>query len=171
MSRQTTLCSDLIGMRKALEYQNYVAQIFFKWRLADCIFACFALYLSIACYPFLLSNNQAEPLTFLQEYYLLATQFGWLGFIALPLMLGCLLLSFLPTRMFRVVVITFAFALLIVLKVDILVFQQYKLHINGLLIRMFFEGGRDVFEISWMSWLFLLATLHCSPLVWHSLFG
>ena len=127
------------------------------WLIA--FFACFALYLSIACYPFLLSNNQAEPLTFLQEYYLLATQFGWLGLIALPLMLGCLLLSFLPTRMFKVVVITIAIALLIVLKADILVFQQYKLHINGLLIRMFFEGGRDVFEISWMSWLIFISDI------------
>ncbi|NOH66374.1 DUF3413 domain-containing protein [Vibrio rotiferianus] len=127
------------------------------WLIA--FFACFALYLSIACYPFLLSNNQAEPLTFLQEYYLLATQFGWLGLIALPLMLGCLLLSFLPTRMFKVVVITIAITLLIMLKVDILVFQQYKLHINGLLIRMFFEGGRDVFEISWMSWLIFISDI------------
>lgn len=127
------------------------------WLIA--FFACFALYLSIACYPFLLSNNQAEPLTFLQEYYLLATQFGWLGLIALPLMLVCLLLSFLPTRMFKVVVITIAIALLIVLKADILVFQQYKLHINGLLIRMFFEGGRDVFEISWMSWLVFISDI------------
>ncbi|WP_045369652.1 DUF3413 domain-containing protein [Vibrio campbellii] len=127
------------------------------WLIA--FFACFALYLSIACYPFLLSNNQAEPLTFLQEYYLLATQFGWLGLIALPLMLGCLLLSFLPTRMFRVVVIAIAIAILIMLKVDILVFQQYKLHINGLLIRMFFEGGRDVFEISWMSWLVFISDI------------
>ncbi|WP_440885682.1 DUF3413 domain-containing protein [Vibrio campbellii] len=127
------------------------------WLIA--FFACFALYLSIACYPFLLSNNQAEPLTFLQEYYLLATQFGWLGLIALPLMLGCLLLSFLPTRMFRVVVIAIAIAILIMLKVDILVFQQYKLHINGLLIRMFFEGGRDVFEISWMSWLIFISDI------------
>ena len=127
------------------------------WLIA--FFACFALYLSIACYPFLLSNNQVEPLTFLQEYYLLATQFGWLGLIALPLMLGCLLLSFLPTRMFKVVVITIAITLLIMLKVDILVFQQYKLHINGLLIRMFFEGGRDVFEISWMSWLVFISDI------------
>ncbi|UTZ27233.1 DUF3413 domain-containing protein [Vibrio campbellii] len=127
------------------------------WLIA--FFACFALYLSIACYPFLLSNNQAEPLTFLQEYYLLATQFGWLGLIALPLMLGCLLLSFLPTRMFRVVVIAIAIAILITLKVDILVFQQYKLHINGLLIRMFFAGGRDVFEISWMSWLVFISDI------------
>lgn len=127
------------------------------WLIA--FFACFALYLSIACYPFLLSNNQAEPLTFLQEYYLLATQFGWLGLIALPLMLGCLLLSFLPTSMFKVVVITIAITLLIMLKVDILVFQQYKLHINGLLIRMFFEGGRDVFEISWMSWLIFISDI------------
>lgn len=127
------------------------------WLIA--FFACFALYLSIACYPFLLSNNQAEPLTFLQEYYLLATQFGWLGLIALPLMLGCLLLSFLPTRMFKVVVITIAITLLIMLKVDILVFQQYKLHINGLLIRMFFEGGSDVFEISWMSWLIFISDI------------
>lgn len=127
------------------------------WLIA--FFACFALYLSIACYPFLLSTNQAEPLTFLQEYYLLATQFGWLGLIALPLMLGCLLLSFLPTRMFKVVVITIAITLLIMLKVDILVFQQYKLHINGLLIRMFFEGGRDVFEISWMSWLIFISDI------------
>ncbi|WP_045480440.1 DUF3413 domain-containing protein [Vibrio owensii] len=127
------------------------------WLIA--FFACFALYLSIACYPFLLSNNQAEPLTFLQEYYLLATQFGWLGLIALPLMLGCLLLSFLPTHMFKVVVITIAITLLIMLKVDILVFQQYKLHINGLLIRMFFEGGRDVFEISWMSWLIFISDI------------
>ncbi|NOJ16523.1 DUF3413 domain-containing protein [Vibrio jasicida] len=127
------------------------------WLIA--FFACFVLYLSIACYPFLLSNNQAEPLTFLQEYYLLATQFGWLGLIALPLMLGCLLLSFLPTRMFKVVVITIAITLLIMLKVDILVFQQYKLHINGLLIRMFFEGGRDVFEISWMSWLIFISDI------------
>ncbi|MFN1512992.1 DUF3413 domain-containing protein [Vibrio owensii] len=127
------------------------------WLIA--FFACFALYLSIACYPFLLSNNQAKPLTFLQEYYLLATQFGWLGLIALPLMLGCLLLSFLPTRMFKVVVITIAITLLIMLKVDILVFQQYKLHINGLLIRMFFEGGRDVFEISWMSWLIFISDI------------
>lgn len=127
------------------------------WLIA--FFACFALYLSIACYPFLLSNNQAEPLTFLQEYYLLATQFGWLGLIALPLMLGCLLLSFLPTRMFKVVVFTIAITLLIMLKVDILVFQQYKLHINGLLIRMFFEGGRDVFEISWMSWLIFISDI------------
>lgn len=127
------------------------------WLIA--FFACFALYLSIACYPFLLSNNQAEPLTFLQEYYLLATQFGWLGLTALPLMLGCLLLSFLPTRMFKVVVITIAITLLIMLKVDILVFQQYKLHINGLLIRMFFEGGRDVFEISWMSWLIFISDI------------
>lgn len=127
------------------------------WLIA--FFACFALYLSIACYPFLLSNNQAEPLTFLQKYYLLATQFGWLGLIALPLMLGCLLLSFLPTRMFKVVVITIAITLLIMLKVDILVFQQYKLHINGLLIRMFFEGGRDVFEISWMSWLIFISDI------------
>ncbi|HHP0480129.1 TPA: DUF3413 domain-containing protein [Vibrio campbellii] len=127
------------------------------WLIA--FFACFALYLSIACYPFLLSNNQVEPLTFLQEYYLLATQFGWLGLIALPLMLGCLLLSFLPTRMFRVVVIAIAIAILIMLKVDILVFQQYKLHINGLLIRMFFEGGRDVFEISWMSWLIFISDI------------
>lgn len=127
------------------------------WLIA--FFACFALYLSIACYPFLLSNNQTEPLTFLQEYYLLATQFGWLGLIALPLMLGCLLLSFLPTRMFKVVVITIAITLLIMLKVDILVFQQYKLHINGLLIRMFFEGGRDVFEISWMSWLIFISDI------------
>ncbi|MEH0698910.1 DUF3413 domain-containing protein [Vibrio owensii] len=127
------------------------------WLIA--FFACFALYLSIACYPFLLSNNQAEPLTFLQKYYLLATQFGWLGLIALPLMLGCLLLSFFPTRMFKVVVITIAITLLIMLKVDILVFQQYKLHINGLLIRMFFEGGRDVFEISWMSWLIFISDI------------
>lgn len=127
------------------------------WLIA--FFACFALYLSVACYPFLLSNNQAEPLTFLQEYYLLATQFGWLGLIALPLILGCLLLSFLPTRMFKVVVITIAITLLIMLKVDILVFQQYKLHINGLLIRMFFEGGRDVFEISWMSWLIFISDI------------
>lgn len=127
------------------------------WLIA--FFACFALYLSIACYPFLLSNNQAEPLTFLQKYYLLATQFGWLGLIALPLMLGCLLLSFFPTRMFKVVVITIATTLLIMLKVDILVFQQYKLHINGLLIRMFFEGGRDVFEISWMSWLIFISDI------------
>ncbi|MET2948350.1 DUF3413 domain-containing protein [Vibrio owensii] len=127
------------------------------WLIA--FFACFALYLSIACYPFLLSNNQAEPLTFLQEYYLLTTQFGWLGLIALPLMLGCLLLSFLPTSMFKVVVITIAITLLIMLKVDILVFQQYKLHINGLLIRMFFEGGRDVFEISWMSWLIFISDI------------
>lgn len=127
------------------------------WLIA--FFAYFALYLSIACYPFLLSNNQAEPLTFLQEYYLLATQFGWLGLIALPLMLSCLLLSFLPTRMFKVVVITIAITLLIMLKVDILVFQQYKLHINGLLIRMFFEGGRDVFEISWMSWLIFISDI------------
>ncbi|TDE23232.1 DUF3413 domain-containing protein [Vibrio owensii] len=127
------------------------------WLIA--FFACFALYLSIACYPFLLSNNQAEPLTFLQKYYLLATQFGWLGLIALPLMLGCLLLSFFPTRMFKVVVIIIAITLLIMLKVDILVFQQYKLHINGLLIRMFFEGGRDVFEISWMSWLIFISDI------------
>ncbi|EOA9035262.1 DUF3413 domain-containing protein [Vibrio harveyi] len=127
------------------------------WLMA--FFACFALYLSIACYPFLLSNSQAEPLTFLQKYYLVATQLGWLGLIAMPMMLGCLLLSFLPTRMFKVVVIAIAIAILIMLKVDILVFQQYKLHINGLLIRMFFEGGRDVFEISWMSWLIFVSDI------------
>ncbi|GAB7226028.1 DUF3413 domain-containing protein [Vibrio owensii] len=61
--------------------------------------------------------------------------------------------------MFKVVVITIAITLLIMLKVDILVFQQYKLHINGLLIRMFFEGGRDVFEISWMSWLIFISDI------------
>jgi membrane-anchored protein YejM (alkaline phosphatase superfamily) len=61
--------------------------------------------------------------------------------------------------MFKVVVIAIAIAILIMLKVDILVFQQYKLHINGLLIRMFFEGGRDVFEISWMSWLIFVSDI------------
>ncbi|MCV5638606.1 hypothetical protein OFN49_27335, partial [Escherichia coli] len=66
--------------------------------------ACFAVYLSIACYPFGLSNNQNEPLTLLQGYYLVSTQYGWLGLIALPFMLLSLLLSFLPTRVFKGIV-------------------------------------------------------------------
>ncbi|MGU3846562.1 DUF3413 domain-containing protein, partial [Vibrio diabolicus] len=96
----------------------------------------------------MLSNNQNEPLTLLQGYYLVSTQYGWLGLIALPFMLLSLLLSFLPTRAFKGIVIAIAICLLIMIKVDILVFQQYKLHINALLIRMFFEGGGDVFDIS-----------------------
>lgn len=125
------------------------------WLIA--FFACFAVYLSIACYPFVLSNNQNEPLTLLQGYYLVSTQYGWLGLIALPFMLLSLLLSFLPTRAFKGIVIAIAICLLIMFKVDILVFQQYKLHINALLIRMFFEGGGDVFDISWMSWLIFIS--------------
>ncbi|MDF2154406.1 DUF3413 domain-containing protein [Vibrio sp. CAU 1672] len=127
------------------------------WLIA--FFACFAVYLSIACYPFLLSNSQNEPLTLLQEYYLLSTQYGWLGLIALPFMLLSLLLTFLPTRIFKAVVIAIAIGLLILLKIDILVFQQYKLHINALLIRMFFEGGSDVFAISWMTWLIFISEI------------
>jgi hypothetical protein len=121
------------------------------WLIA--FFACFAVYLSFTCYPFVLSSNQNEPLTLLQGYYLASTQFGWLGLIVLPFMLLSLLLSFLPTRLFKGIVIAISICLLIIFKVDILVFQQYKFHINALLIRMFFEGGSDVFDISWMSWL------------------
>lgn len=101
----------------------------------------------------MLSSNQNEPLTLLQGYYLASTQFGWLGLVVLPFMLLSLLLSFLPTRLFKGIVIAISICLLIIFKVDILVFQQYKFHINALLIRMFFEGGSDVFDISWMSWL------------------
>ncbi|HHX8576126.1 TPA: DUF3413 domain-containing protein [Vibrio alginolyticus] len=119
------------------------------WLMA--FFACFSIYLSIACYPFLFSNSLSEPLTYLQLYYLVATQYAWLGLIALPFLLCCLLLSFLPTHLFKGLVILLAIALLMMLNVDILVFQQYKLHINALLIRMFFEGGQEVFEISWMT--------------------
>lgn len=116
-------------------------------------FTCFSIYLSIVCYPFLFSKSFSEPLTSLQLYYLVATQYAWLGLIALPLLLCCLLLSFLPSHLFKGVVILVAITLLVMLNVDILVFQQYKLHINALLIRMFFEGGQEVFEISWMTWL------------------
>nr|WP_319554510.1 sulfatase-like hydrolase/transferase [uncultured Vibrio sp.] len=121
------------------------------WLIA--FFACFSIYLSIACYPFLFSNSLSEPLTSLQLYYGVATQYAWLGLIAMPFLLCCLLLSFLPSHLFKGVVILVAIALLVMLNVDILVFQQYKLHINALLIRMFFEGGQEVFEISWMTWL------------------
>ncbi len=125
------------------------------WLVA--FFACFVPYLAIACYPFLLSSNQAEPLTLLQGYYLLSTQYAWLGLIAVPFMLLSLLFSVLPPRWFKGVVIAVAIFMLVMLKVDILVFQQYKLHINALMIRMFFEGADEVFGISWMSWLIFIS--------------
>ncbi|WP_199461315.1 DUF3413 domain-containing protein [Vibrio owensii] len=127
------------------------------WLMA--FFACFSIYLSIVCYPFLFSNSFSEPLTTLQLYYLVATQYAWLGLIALPFLLCCLLLSFLPSHLFKGTVFLVAIALLVMLNVDILVFQQYKLHINALLIRMFFEGGKEVFEISWMTWLIFVGEI------------
>ncbi len=120
-------------------------------------FACFVPYLAIACYPFLFSMHLSQPVSFLQGYYLLATQYAWLGLIALPFLVASLLLSFFPTRLFKGFVIAIAVFLLIMLKVDILVFQQYKLHINALMIRMFFEGADEVFGISWMSWLIFVS--------------
>ena len=122
-------------------------------------FACFAIYISIIFYPFLLSNGANETLSFLQIYYLLATQYGWLGLIVLSCLLISTLFAFLPSRMFKTLVIVITLSLLMMLKADILVFEQYKLHINGLLIRMFFEGGSDVFEISWMTWLLFFANI------------
>ncbi|EGR0668973.1 DUF3413 domain-containing protein [Vibrio vulnificus] len=127
------------------------------WLIA--FFACFTVYLSIACYPFVLSSDPSQDLSGIQSVYLIATQLGWLGLLSFPIMLLSLPLMLLPTRLFKGIVITLAALLVIALKIDITVFQHYKFHINGLLIRMFFDGGNEVFNISWLSWLIFISEI------------
>lgn len=136
-------------MLKRLSYNN-------AWLIA--FFSCFSLYLSIACYPYLLTVNPQEY-SLLQVFYLAATQIGWLGLICFPLLLTTIVASFLPTKSFKFICATIAIIILIALKIDITVFQHYKFHINALLIKMFLDSGNEVFNVSWLSALIFITEL------------
>ncbi|NMV06241.1 DUF3413 domain-containing protein, partial [Vibrio parahaemolyticus] len=112
------------------------------WLVA--FFVCFSLFLALACYPFLLPADAQQTFSTLQVFYLIATQLGWLGLLAFLLVLLALPLTWLPTQWFRGGVVLLAALLLILLQVDITVFQHYKFHINGLLVRMFVDSGSEV---------------------------
>lgn len=127
------------------------------WLVA--FFVCFSLFLALACYPFLLPVDAQQTFSTLQVFYLIATQLGWLGLLAFLLVLLALPLTWLPTQWFRGGVVVLAALLLILLQVDITVFQHYKFHINGLLVRMFVDSGSKVFHISWLSWALFISEI------------
>ncbi|KYN86236.1 hydrolase [Vibrio cidicii] len=127
------------------------------WLVA--FFVCFSLFLALACYPFWLPADAQQTVSTLQVFYLIATQLGWLGLLAFLLVLLALPLTWLPTKWFRGGVVMLAALLLILLQVDITVFQHYKFHINGLLVRMFVDSGSEVFHISWLSWALFISEI------------
>ncbi|CAH0532465.1 Inner membrane protein YejM [Vibrio stylophorae] len=115
-------------------------------------FLFFTLALALIGAPYLAQVNWTQ-LSAIEWTYLITTQIGWFGVFSLLLCIGLWLIAWLPSRGFKTIAVVIAFALLLLLKIDLTTFEHYKFHINALLISMFLDAGSDVFELSWMSWL------------------
>ncbi|MFG0905686.1 DUF3413 domain-containing protein [Photobacterium damselae] len=132
-----------------------------RWLVA--FWGCLTVFIALAFSSFL-HNDNGQSYSLLQQCYLIFTQYGWFGLICLAFNLVLLPLAILPTHYFKVIITIVFSILLLILNVDLVVFEQYKFHINALLINMFFNAGNEVFDISWVSWLFFIG-LYCFYLV------
>ncbi|ELV7518894.1 DUF3413 domain-containing protein, partial [Photobacterium damselae] len=132
-----------------------------RWLVA--FWGCLTVFIALGFSSFL-HNDNGQNYSLLQQCYLIFTQYGWFGLICLAFNLVLLPLAILPTHYFKAIIAIVFSILLLILNVDLVVFEQYKFHINALLINMFFNAGNEVFDISWVSWLFFIG-LYCFYLI------
>lgn len=132
-----------------------------RWLVA--FWGCLTVFIALGFSSFI-HNDNGQSYSLLQQCYLIFTQYGWFGLICLAFNLLLLPLAILPTHYFKAIIAIVFSALLLILNIDLVVFEQYKFHINALLIKMFFNAGSEVFDISWMSWLLFIG-LYCFYLI------
>lgn len=82
---------------------------------------------------------------------------GQLALLALfPALLVAVLILIAPQRRFIFITsIVLATSPAIILLIDTLVFAQFRFHLNGVVLAMFFSRqGTQIFDFSWLEWLF-----------------
>jgi hypothetical protein len=84
--------------------------------------------------------------------YLSGAQFSQAGAFALLSCLSLLTLSWLPKPLFRALSVMLATAVFTILLADTQVFSHYRFHINGVILDMVFNGGSEIFQLSWVTW-------------------
>lgn len=122
------------------------------WLLAGGLF----MLIGLLYWPWL----KIPPGYVLAAVYLALTHAGWFGLFAIASLLVTLPLAILlPKVIFRALCGMLALIVTILLAVDTQVFEQFRFHLNGFVITLFFTGG-DTIAFSWLTWL-IAALIAC----------
>ncbi|WP_391856667.1 sulfatase-like hydrolase/transferase [Vibrio cidicii] len=100
-------------------------------------------------------------LSLLQYLYVFGSQISWIGLISITVLLPFILFSLFPSILYITFTVTMVFLLSMLFVADLMVFDIYKFHINGVLISLFFSGGDEVFDISYKTYIHLIVKSGC----------
>ncbi len=124
----------------------------FNTRWIFCLLILNAVLLSAIGIPYV-SWMEIPEGSWLSYPYILSTQVGLFGLMALLCALPSLALIWLPTRLFRLIAMLPFIVTAILVAVDTQVYNQYRFHLNGFIFELLIQGGDQVIDVSWFTLL------------------
>lgn len=117
-----------------------------------------ALFISLRFY-----NNQAIPDSFIGFAFAITHSIGQITLLSFlvvfPLFLICKLI---PQNVLKYVVVLISCLGLSLFFIDTFIYQQYRFHINAMVVELFIAGGDEVISFSMTMWLSVLLAMVCA---------